>query len=106
MAQAIVQRYTATTTGPQAPFSAPGGAPFATYAIQVKGTGAAPSSWSVTLEGSFDRVNWSTLITHNAGDGSTQWETTGKPCGHVRANVGALTLGSATNIVVTALAVP
>jgi hypothetical protein len=106
MAQALINTYTATTTGVQGSFGAPGGAPFSTYALQVKGTGAAPTSWSVTLEGSLDNANWTTIITHSATDGSTQFDTNGKPVLFVRVNVGSLSLGSATNIVIKAVAVP
>lgn len=106
MSQALSKTYNVTTTGTQLPAGAPGGAPFATYAIQVKGVGAAATSWTAALEGSLDSTNWTTLITHNATDGSTSWETTGKPCLSVRLNVSALSLGSATSIAVTVVAVP
>lgn len=80
--------------------------PPAHFAIQVKGTGAAPTSWSVNLEGSLDGTNWTTLITHSATDGSTQWSAaaTPRPVTHFRSNCTALTLGTATNIVVRVLA--
>lgn len=108
MAQALVLKGTATTTGVVgASLGAPGGAPFATYAVQVKGTGGAPTSWIVLLEGSLDNANWTTIITHNATDGSTSTDSTGKPFLFVRTNVTALTLGgSATDIKITAVAVP
>jgi hypothetical protein len=90
------QKYpTLTGTGAQAGIALPG--PCSQFGVQLKGNGAAPTSWTLTLEGSLDGANWSTLITHNANDGSTQW-TTGKPCLFVRANLSALSLGSATSV--------
>lgn len=71
------------------------------HAIQLKGVGAAPSSWSVTLEGSLDDTNWTVLATHSSTDGSTV-VVVDKPVLHVRVNVGSLTLGSATAITVIA----
>lgn len=107
MAQALIQKLTATAAGVQsAPIGAPGGGMFATYAIQVKGTGGTPTSWTVLLEASLDRTNWTTLITHNATDGSTSYEATGKPNVFTRINVTALTLGPATDIKVTSLSTP
>lgn len=104
--EGTVQRYTGiTTTGALASFAA-SAQPFATYAISVKGASAAPSSWSVTLEGSLDNANWTVITTHNATDGSTVWETNGKPVLFARANVGALSIGSAVSIAVTVVAVP
>lgn len=82
---------------------APGGQVFNRYAIQVKGEGAGATSWSVTLEGSLDGKNWTTLITHSATDGSTSF-LVDKPCIAIRANVGSLSLGSATAIDVSILA--
>src|ERR1043165_1977149 len=93
---AVIKRYpTNTTTGAKEAVAMPG--PVHKYEVQLKGVGAAPTSWTLTLEGSLDGVNFSTLITHNAGDGSTQW-TTEKPCLYVRANLSALSLGSATSV--------
>lgn len=107
MAQATIKPYTGIiATGALAKIGAPGGAPFATYAISVKGTGAAATSWTVLLEGSVDGVNWTTIATHNATDGSLVWDTAGKPTVFVRANVTALTLGPATDITVVVVAVP
>lgn len=107
MAQAAIKAYTGITApAAQTKVGSPGGAPFATYAISVKGTGAAPTSWTVLLEGSLDGVNWTTILTHNATDGSILWDTAGKPTVFVRANVTALTLGPATDITVVVVAVP
>lgn len=96
-------------TGPEPYIAAPGGAPFATYAVEVKGTGAAPTSWTVTLQGSLDGVNWTTICTHTNttnSDGDTVWDTNGKPVLFLRVDVSALALGSATDIAVTVVAVP
>lgn len=107
MSQAFVQTYTGIiTTGAQKLLNAAGGAPFATYAVSVKGTGGVPTSWTVVLEGSLDGVNFTTLTTHNAADGSTVWDTAGKATLFVRPNVTALTLGPATDIRVIVVAVP
>lgn len=108
MVEGRTKTYTAITTAAGAlEKMAATSHPYATYAIQVKGVAGAASSWSVTLEGSLDGVNYTTIATHNATDGSTVWETTGKPTLFVRPNVGALTLGgSATSITVIVVAVP
>jgi hypothetical protein len=75
------------------------------FALQVKGVGAAPTSWTVNLEGSIDGVNWTLLVAHNSVDGSTVWAVD-KPVTQVRVNVSALVLGGATAINVGLLAVP
>jgi hypothetical protein len=107
MAQALVISGSPAGTGQvNASIGAPGGGPFATYALQVKGVGGTPTSWSVTLDGSLDNTNWTTLITHTTTDGSTSYETTGKPNLFVRVNVGAVTLGPASALLVKAVAVP
>lgn len=80
--------------------------PTKVHAIQVKGTGAAATSWTVLLEGSLDGVNFSTVLTHNATDGSTVFSGTAlNACKYIRSNCTALSLGSASNIVVTILGV-
>lgn len=106
MSQALLRTYTPTTTGALEVLSSPGGAPYATYALCVKGVGAAASSWSVTIDGSLDNANWTAIVTHASADGSIVWDATGKPVTFVRANVGSLTLGSATALSVSIVAVP
>jgi hypothetical protein len=106
MAQAANKTFTATSTGALATISAPGGAPFATYAILVKGTDGSLTSWTVNLEGSLNGVDWTTICTHNSTAGSTVWDTNGKACTSVRANVSALTLNTATSVTVIVVAVP
>lgn len=104
MAQAVIQRYTGVTaTGALSTASAPGGSVFNRYAIQVKGTGAAPTSWSITVDGSLDGVNWTTIATHSSTDGSTVFAVD-KPVLFIRGNVGSLVLGAATDVTVTVLA--
>jgi hypothetical protein len=97
----VSKSYTLTVTGAQEAIGAPGGIPFTVYALQVKGNGGTLTSWTALLEGSLDRTNWTTLITHNASDGSTSFDTTGKPLLFVRVNLSALSLGTATSITLT-----
>lgn len=75
------------------------------FAVQVSIPSGAITSWSVTLEGSIDGVNWTVLITHAATIGSTQW-VVDKPVSFVRVNVGALTLNTAPSITVGLIAYP
>ena len=75
------------------------------FGLQVKGTGATATSWTVVLEGSMDGTNYSTILTHTNtadSDGAAVW--TGPnfaPVLHFRARCSAVVLGSATNIVAT-----
>ena len=74
------------------------------FGIQVKGTGAAPTTWNVVLEGSLDGTNFSTILTHTnvTGDGAVVWSgSLFSPSLFFRSRVSALNLGSATDIVVT-----
>lgn len=73
------------------------------WSIQVKGTGAAATSWDARLEGSNDGVHFQQIIQNNATDGSVVFSTTPAVFAFYRIRVAALTLGSATNIVVTAV---
>jgi hypothetical protein len=79
--------------------------PLKHFGLQVKGTGAAATAWTVVLEGSLDNANWTTILTHQNGtdaDGSTKWTgTQDAPCLYVRTRCTALTLGGATNVVAT-----
>jgi hypothetical protein len=70
------------------------------HSLQVKGAGAAPSAWTVLLQGSHDGVNWTTLLTHNSTDGSIVYPSDAieRPVRYLRVNVTALTLGSATAV--------
>lgn len=82
-------------------------APIKYFSMQCKGTGAAPTTWSVVLEVSLDNVNFTTAITHaNAdGDGAVKALTTPLPARYFRSRCTALTLGGATNVVTTILGV-
>lgn len=76
---------------------------FKDYALQIKGVGAGATSWSVTVDVSLDGSNWTTVLTHNATDGSVA-SVVDKPGAWIRINVGSLTLGSATAITCTLIA--
>ena len=77
------------------------------FAIQVKGTGAAATAWSVVLEGSLNGTNFVTIMQHintTHSDGDIQFTGATKyPLLYFRARCVSLTLGSATDIVVTIL---
>lgn len=85
--------------------------PCSKFSLQVKGTGAAATAWNVILEGSLDGTTFTQIMQHATSgnnppfgaqaDGSTMWVETG-PFLYFRSRSAAtLTLGSATNIVVT-----
>jgi hypothetical protein len=79
------------------------------FGMQVKGTGAAPTSWTVVLEVSLDGTNYTTLITHTNtedSDGAVKWSPVAIVGLHFRSRVTALALGSASNIIVTIAAKP
>lgn len=83
--------------------------PYKYYAIQVTGSGAPATAWSVNLELSLDSVGWTSVITHATGDGDgkTKWMPTTLPMApafFLRSNCTALTLGGASNIIATLLA--
>jgi hypothetical protein len=74
------------------------------YLLQVKGTGAAATSWVVVIEGSPDSVNFTTLMTHatSVGDGIALLSGANLyPMLYFRSRVVSLVLGPATSIVVT-----
>jgi hypothetical protein len=75
------------------------------FALSVKSRPAASRRGRSLLEGSLDGVNWTTLITHNATIGSTQWAID-KPVLHIRVNVSSLTLAPATGLNIIAVALP
>ena len=71
------------------------------FAVMVKGTGAAATSWTVVLEGSLDNVNFSEICSHTTTDGNAAIVWSGVipfPVLYFRVRVSALVLGSATNI--------
>lgn len=77
------------------------------WAIQVKGTGATPTLWTVVLEGSIDGVNYSPMMTHTQAIGEViLWSGTNfYPVTSFRTHVTILTLGSATNITVAVVGI-
>lgn len=77
------------------------------FSIQVKGTGAAATAWTVVLEGSLDNTNFTTLLTHQTadGDGTLKSITAPAPILYFRSRCSALTLGGASNVVTTILGV-
>lgn len=94
--------YTATGNGATIDASA---SPLKFYSIQVKGTGAAATTWDVRLEGSNDNVNFQQIIQHTqvTGDGALAFAADAivRPCLYFRSRCAALVLGGASNIVVT-----
>lgn len=80
--------------------------PYKAFSVQVKGTGAAPTSWDVRLEGSLDNSNFTAILTHTTttGDGVVLYSGAAlAPSLYVRSRCAAVTLGGASNIVVTIL---
>lgn len=82
--------------------------PISRVAMQVKGTGAAPTAWNVVLEGSLNNAQFTTILEHsnagefrNAADGETVYVDTGAPWLYFRSRLVSITLGSATNVVAT-----
>jgi hypothetical protein len=96
--------YTTTTTGTAVDAST---YPVKSFSIQVKGTGAVPTSFTVVLEGSLDGTNFDTITTFDSAtlaDGKIKFTGAADyPVRYFRSRVSALALGSATNIVVTLL---
>lgn len=80
--------------------------PLKSFSIQVKGTGASATTWDIRLEGSLDGTNFTQILQHTTADldGIVKWSGAGlSPSLHFRSRVAALTLGAATNVVVTIL---
>ena len=75
------------------------------FSIQVKGTGAAADAWSIILEGSLNNSNFTTIVTHGTadGDGAVKVATAVFPVLYFRSRLDTVTLGGASNIVVTIL---
>ena len=75
--------------------------------IQVRGSDATPTSFSVAFQGSNDGENWTTLLTHTNTDGRVTFATDAipRPCRHFRINCTAVTLGPASKLIATAVAV-
>ena len=95
--------FTGTTTGVTVDTS---GTPLKWFSVQVSGTGGVPTLWTVVLEGSLDGVNFSPILTHTntTGNGSVLWLGSNPATSrYFRSRVTGLTLGPATNIVVSVL---
>jgi len=78
------------------------------WALQVKGTGAAPTAWDVRLEVSLDNgANWTEILAHTNldTDGGIKWQGD-RLAYYMRVRVAGLTLGTATNIVVLVGSMP
>lgn len=81
-------------------------APVSRFSVSVKGTGAAATIWDVRLEGSLDNTNFTQILQHTTttGDGVALYiGSLTAPSLYFRSRCAGLTLGSATNIVVTIL---
>lgn len=83
-------------------------APVSKFALQVVGTGDVPIAWDVRLEGSLDGTNWVEILRHTSSDGNKAIISTPSPFPvlYLRSRCEALTLGLATNVVVTLLGMP
>ncbi len=80
------------------------------FSMQVKGTGAAATLWVVELMTSNDGVNYASIVRHSSAGGDTDGGIVGpalpSPRRYFKSTVTSLTLGSATNIVVTIVGMP
>lgn len=79
------------------------------FALQVKGNGAVPTNWSVSLQTSLNGSDFSTVLVHdkaNNGDGGVVSLPVLSPTLYFRYVVDSLTLGGATSITVTAVGLP
>lgn len=93
--------YTATGSGVTVNIST---APLKSFSIAVKGTGGVATAWDVRLEGSLDNVNFTQILAHTnvTGDGVILFPgAVLSPCLYYRSRCSGLTLGPASNIVVT-----
>ena len=82
------------------------GTPTKTYAIQVVGTGGTATAWDIRLEGSLDNTSFTQILQHTnvTGDGLVMFSgSLFSPSLYFRSRVAGLTLGGATNVVVTIL---
>lgn len=76
------------------------------FTLQLTGTGATPSAWSVVLEGSLDGTTYTTLVTHQNGietNGQTKTFSIAAPVKYFRSRCVSVTLGGASNLVVQIL---
>lgn len=99
----LIETYSATGTGAVEDVSQ---RPMRNYTMMVVGTGAAATAWAVKLEGSLDGVVYSEIMEHNTlvGDSENLFSgTTLFPSLYFRTRCTLLTLGPASDIVVTVL---
>ena len=76
------------------------------FSVQVKSSGALASAWDVRLEGSLDNVYFTQILQHTnvTGDGTIVFSgNLSSPCLYFRSRLASITLGLATNVVVTVL---
>lgn len=74
------------------------------FSVQVTGTSAVATIWDVQLEGSLDNINFTQILQHTnvTGNGVVVFSAGNySPCLYFRSRCAGLTLGPATNIVVT-----
>jgi hypothetical protein len=92
--------YTATANGTTVDATAN---PVKYFSIQVKGTGAAPTTWDIRLEVSLDGTNFTTIITHATadGDGIVKALASPFPARYFRSRCAGIALGGATNAIAT-----
>jgi hypothetical protein len=96
---------TFTTTGNGVTVNA-SASPKKYYSVQVDSTGGVASVWDVRLEGSLDNTNFSQILQHTntTGDGAVMFiGDSVAPALYWRVRCAGLTLGVATNIIVTSL---
>ena len=78
--------------------------PFKAYGIQIKGTGAAATTWDVRLEGSLNNSQFTQILQHTntTGDGEVLFSgSLSAPSLYIRSRCAGLVLGGATNVVAT-----
>jgi hypothetical protein len=101
--ETLVETYDATGTGAVTDVSQ---RPMRNFSVLVVGTDAAATAWTVIIDGSLDGTVYSEIMEHNTviGDGENLYSgTTLFPCRYFRTRCTSLTLGAATDIVVTVL---
>jgi hypothetical protein len=98
--------FTTTTNGATVDVSAQG---MSRFALQVKGTGAVPTSWEVVLEVSLNGSQFTPILTHKSGvdaDGSVLLFGAAGPVLYFRSRCVSVALGPASEVVATIAAKP